>query len=56
MEFKIVCPYCNNKHDGLAYIELNDMEGTLGMRCEKCERQFLVEFKTSIQFKIEKSE
>ncbi|EKN42991.1 hypothetical protein [Clostridium botulinum] len=56
MEFGIICPYCGYEHDGLDYIEPNDMEGEFVMDCEECERQLAVNFKTSINFKAEKSE
>lgn len=54
MNFKIICPYCKHEHDGLDYIEPNDMEGDFVMDCEECERQFTVSFKTAIEFKTEK--
>ncbi len=55
MEFSIICPWCGYKHDGLDYIEPNDMDGDFVMDCENCSKQFSVEFKTSITFKTEKN-
>lgn len=56
MDFPIKCPWCGHEHDGLEYIEPNDMEGEFVTDCEECERQFLVKFKTTISFEAERSE
>ena len=54
--FIIKCPWCGHEHDGLDYVEPNDMDGDFVMDCEECKKQFAVYFKTSITFKTEKSE
>lgn len=48
---KIKCPYCGHEHDGLDYIEPNDMGGSFSMDCEECEKPFAVDFETKIEFK-----
>lgn len=53
-DFNIVCPHCGHKHDGLDYIELNDMDGDFDMNCEGCGEEFFVKFKLSINFEIAK--
>ena len=56
MDFAIKCPWCGNEHDGLKYIEPNDIEGEFVTDCEECEKQFAVKFKTTILFETERSE
>jgi DNA-directed RNA polymerase subunit RPC12/RpoP len=56
IDFNIICPYCNHKHEGLDYVETGDMEGDSTMNCEECGEEFNVKFNTIINFEIEKIE
>lgn len=40
----IVCPYCGHKHDVYEYTETGDMSGEFEMPCDRCKREFKVDY------------
>lgn len=53
-EFTFKCPHCGLDYDGLEYLDTADMEGEFEMLCNSCEKEFSVEFQTTITFKCKK--
>lgn len=49
MNTKIVCPHCTQEYEALDYIEVCDMEGSFDMLCDGCEKEFTVNFTTTIE-------
>ena len=46
----IQCPYCSHFIEPWDFIDTGDMDGEFTMKCEKCEKEFLVKFETDIKF------
>ena len=46
----IQCTYCGHFIEPWDFIDTGDMDGEFTMKCEKCEKEFLVKFETDIKF------